>query len=370
MAENPNELKKPAGTPTPAADEPVIHVIPEKFYGAALRKKIPKAMPQQMPPGQQPPPPPAKKGGPVIAIIAIAAVLLIGGGAAAYFLVFKKPPAPPAPPPPPPAPVCGDAKCESPSETPLTCSKDCGPPPPVCGDKKCEAPGETPNNCSADCGPPPPVCGDTKCEAPETFDSCPADCKPPEPTPGLDSDSDGLTDEEENGVFGTKSNDVNSDKDSYVDLNEVLNLFDPATPAPSQLKDNPKIAVYSNAAENYVIFRPAAWSVREGTDASKAEVFFDASTGEFIEVLVQEKSKDQAIMDWYLAQAPGVTSSQVEPYKTKQGYDAVLSPDKFTAYVDGGDRVYVVSYNLGKRFEIQYKVTFQMMVQSLTKLSP
>src|SRR5688572_72520 len=282
MAENPNELKKPAGTPAPAADEPVIHVIPEKFYGAALRKKIPKTPPPQAAPGTPPPPGPAKKGSPaVIAIIAIAAVLLIGGGAAAYFLVFKKPAVVVnTTPPPPPAPVCGD--------------------------KKCEAPGETPINCSTDCGPPPPVCGDNKCEAPETFESCANDCKPPEPTPGLDSDSDGLTDEEERNVFNTNPNDPNTDKDSYVDLNEALNLFDPSKPAPSSLKDNPGIAVYSNATQNYVIFRPAAWSVREGTAGDGKEVFFDASTGEFVEVLVQEKPAGQAIMDWYLAQAPGV----------------------------------------------------------------
>ncbi|HTK04227.1 MAG TPA: thrombospondin type 3 repeat-containing protein [Candidatus Eisenbacteria bacterium] len=371
MAENPNELKKPAGTPAPAADEPVIHVIPEKFYGAALRKKIPKNPPPQAMPGTPPPPAPPKKGGPaVIAIIAIAAVVLIGGGAAAYFLVFKKPAAVVnTTPPPPPPPVCGDKKCEAPGETPASCSADCGPPPPVCGDRKCDST-ESPQNCSADCGPPPPVCGDSKCEAPETFESCANDCKPPEPTPGLDSDSDGLTDEEERSVFNTNPNDPNTDKDSYVDLNEALNLFDPSKPAPSSLKDNPGIAVYSNADQNYVIFRPAAWTIREGTAEAKKEIFFDAATGEFIEVLVQDKEKTQPIMDWYLAQAPGVTSSQVELYKTKQGYDAVLSPDKFTAYVDGGERVYVVSYNLGKRFEIQYKVTFQMMVQSLTKLTP
>lgn len=346
MDPKPNELQKPAGTPAPSGDEPVIHVIPEKFYGAALKKKIPKAVPQAQPMPQGPvPPQPAKKGGPLVAIIIVLVVLLLGGGGAAAYFFLRKPA-------PKPVAVVNTA-----------------PPPPVCGDKKCEAPTETPQSCSSDCGPPPPVCGDNKCESPETFESCAADCRPPEPTPGLDSDSDGLTDEEEKNVFGTNPNDSNTDKDSYVDLNEALNLFDPAKPAPSSLKDNPLIAVYSNASQNYVILRPASWSVRE-TDETKKEVFFDGPSGEFIEVLVQDKDKAQTIMDWYLAQSPGVTSSQVEPFKTKQGYDTVLSPDKFTAYVDGGDKVYVISYNLGKRFEIQYKVTFQMMVQSLQKLAP
>ncbi|MEY4744139.1 MAG: hypothetical protein RL272_84 [Candidatus Parcubacteria bacterium] len=345
MDNKPTELQKPVGTPAPSGDEPVIHVIPEKFYGAALKKKIPKevAPKQTAATGPAPAAKPAKKGPPVILIVIV--LLLFGGGGAAAFFFLRKPASKPV------------------------AVVNTAPPAPVCGDKKCEAPTETPQSCSSDCGPPPPVCGDAKCEAPETFESCAADCKPPEPTPGLDSDSDGLTDEEEKNVFGTNPFDPNTDKDSYVDLNEALNLFDPAKPSPAMLKDSSQIAVYSNAAQNYVIFRPAAWSVRESDDTKK-EVFFDGPSGEFVEVLVQSKEKAQSIMDWYLAQSPGVTSSQVEPYKTRQGYDAVMSPDRFTAYVDGGDRVYVVTYNLGKRFEIQYKVTFQMMVQSLQKLTP
>lgn len=392
MAEQPTELQKPAGAPKTGADEPVIHVIPEKFHGMAVRKKLPPARPLPAPGGPTPPGTPVGAGaapkaskGPMIAIIALAAVILVGGGVFA-FLYFSKPKAPPAPvcgdkqcaatespfscsedcgPPPP---VCGDKNCDAPGETPQTCSADCGPPPPVCGDRKCDAGTETPQNCSVDCGPPPAVCGDTKCEQTETFDNCPADCKPPEPTPGLDSESDGLTDEEEREVFGTDPNDPNTDNDAYVDLNEALNLFDPAKPAPSSLRDNPGISVYVNAAQSYEIFRPSAWTVREEDETKKA-VFFTAQGGEFVEVLVQDKEPGVSLLDWYLAQAPGVTSSQVEQYQTKKGYAAVSSPDRQTVYVDPGNgKVWVISYNLGNRFEIQYKVTFQMMVQSIQLL--
>ncbi len=373
MATPPNELEKPAGTQQPSADEPVIHVIPDKFYGAALKKRVrempiqtgvtpagPPPAPGAVPPGQQ------KKKKPVLLIVIIALVLLGGGGAAAFFLVPKKKPVVVAVNTAPPAPVCGDNKCEAPQETATSCASDCGPPPPVCGDDRCESPKETPQNCSADCGPPPPVCGDNKCEAPtETIESCVADCKPPEPTPGLDSDSDGLTDQEEQQVFGTKIDDPNTDKDVYVDLNEALNLYDPATPAPSALKDNPKIATYTNATQKYAVLQPASWNVREG-DAEKKEIYFEAPTGESIQVLMEEKAPGQSLMDWFLASAPGVTSSQVEPYPTRQGYEAILSPDRFTAYVSlGGDKVAVVTYNLGKQLQIQYKVTFQMMIMSL-----
>jgi hypothetical protein len=371
----PTGLEKPAGAQA-AADDPVIHVIPDKFYGAALKKKV-KEMPivtgvtPQGPPGAPPPgavPPPKPKGKKRVFIIILGIVLLAAIGGVAWFLLRPKEPAAPPAPPPPPEPVCGDNKCESPKETPQNCSADCGPPPPVCGDNKCESPKETPQNCSADCGPPPPVCGDNRCEEPtETTENCPADCKPPEPKPALDTDSDGLSDREESEVFGSDANDPNTDNDSYVDLNEVLNLFDPARPTPALLRDNPQLAIYSNVTQSYVVYRPAIWGVREA-DAELREVFFNAPLGEFIEVLVEDKQEGQSLVDWYLAQSPGVTSSQIEIFTTKNGLSALLSPDRMTGYVDAGDRVIVVTYNIGSQLEIRYRVTHLMMVHSVRKL--
>jgi hypothetical protein len=367
MAENPNELMKPAGA-TPSGDEPVIHVIPEKFYGAALRKRVPKAMPTVAAPSAAPQPQAApQKKGKTGLIIAIVAVLLLGGSAAAYFLLGAKKPAPvpvvvnTAP----PAPICGDAKCDVPSETYENCKADCPPPPPVCGDRQCDANTENYNTCPADCPPPAPVCGDKKCEEPaESLTSCPEDCKKPEPTAGADADADGLTDEEETQLYHSNPNDPDTDKDSFLDNNEVLKLFDPVRPTPAMLRDNSGITIYTNAEQHYETFRPSNWSVKED-DAAKKTVFINAPSGETVTIAISEKPAAQAFMDWYLAQAPGVNSSQVTTYVTRQGYSAIISPDQFVHYVDlGNNRVAVVTYSLGARLEVQYRVTFQMMVQS------
>lgn len=99
---------------------------------------------------------------------------------------------PPHPNPNPPArPVCGDGKCEPPTETYTDCPSDCPKPLPVCGDEKCEPPTETYANCPSDCPKPlqpptpqpptntnNPICGDGKCELPETIRLCPRDCNP------------------------------------------------------------------------------------------------------------------------------------------------------------------------------------------------
>ncbi len=369
MAENPNELTKPAGA-APGGDEPVIHIIPEKFYGAALRKKLPKAQPAPAAASQPQQQAAPKKQGKTGLLIAIGVLVLLIGSAGAYFLLGSKKTAPPPAPvnTAPPAPVCGDAKCDAPSETYENCKADCPPPPPVCGDRQCDAATENYNTCPADCPPPAPVCGDAKCEEPtESVTSCPEDCKKPEPTAGADADADGLTDEEESQLYHTNPNDPETDKDSFLDNNEVLKLFDPAKPTPAMLRDNPGIAIYANAEQHYEVFRPANWTVKED-DASMKTVFFNAPSGETVTILISDKQPGQTIMDWYLAHTPGVTSSQVTMYNTRQGYDAIISPDQFAHYVDlGNGHVASVTYGLGTRLQVQYKVTFQMMVQSLRK---
>ena len=85
----------PATNPTPnsAPRELEIHVIPDKYYGAALKAKIPEAGQQASNGLDQPP---SHSPG-LILVLVIAFVLLATGGAAAYLFrdsLFPKPKAP------------------------------------------------------------------------------------------------------------------------------------------------------------------------------------------------------------------------------------------------------------------------------------
>ncbi|MDD5251689.1 MAG: thrombospondin type 3 repeat-containing protein [Patescibacteria group bacterium] len=382
MATNPteksNQLERPADAATPAP-EPVIHVIPDKFYGAALRKRVvdaPKAPPTVSPKSPTAPPKPpapggAKKKGSSAVIIALVVVLLLGGGggAAYYFLYVKPKPATPPitnqPPTQPPKTVCGNGQCES-GETTDNCSADCQAKT-ECGNGQCEA-GETAENCAKDCQPKP-TCGDGKCESPETYATCQADCPPPEPLPSKDSDSDGLTDIEETSIYGTNPNDPDTDHDSFVDVNEVLNLFNPLKPSPSMLADNPGIATYRNTVQNYELLYPSSWQKRVNGDQEQ-EAYFTAPTGEFIEVLVEANPENRQIIDWFLEKSPGVSSSQVQSLRTRNGYEEIIGPDRMTAFIATPGRIFVVSYNLGDQMEIRYKATFQMLIASLKVTGP
>lgn len=444
--QSPTELQKPVGTSP--AEEVVIHVIPEKFYGAALKQKAPKPLAPTPPPAappkfasplaasmvkasSAPPPPPAapgqlikpqpKKGKLPLILGAIAVLLIVAAGLTYYFLLRKPTPAPVLPPP-APVIVCGNGQTESGEDCddgngtdgdgcsvvckfePAVCGnnrqesgEDCDDgnvvdgdgcsafcllEPAVCGNGKIETGEEcefNPDGTSsaidgtlvscdqASCRIPTAVCGDSICQETENFQSCSEDCQPAAPVAGGDADRDGLTDAEENGIYGSNPFELNTDNDSFVDLNEVLNLFDPAKPNSAPLRDNPGVSVFQNVKVNYEIFRPTGWSPRE-TDETGAETVFTAQTGEFVSVSIQAIEPGESLAVWYARLTPDEPARDYDIRSTRQGYSQIVSDDGMTAYVLAGERIFVVAYSLGTQTEVQYKVTFQMMINSLRLL--
>lgn len=67
-------------------------------------------------------------------------------------------------------------------------------------------------------------CGDNKCVLPEDSFNCPEDCQ--NEIKNIDSDNDGLTDQEE-GKYGTDPNNSDSDGDGYMDGEEVKAGYNP-----------------------------------------------------------------------------------------------------------------------------------------------
>ncbi len=117
------------------------------------------------------------------------------------------------------------------------------PPPknlePVCGDGLCEPNEEI--NCPEDCSEElADQCGNGICEAEESFGDCPVDCPPPEPVEPvvepepanqpLDTDGDGLSDEEEREI-GTNPQVPDTDSDGLSDREELqIYNTDPTNP--------------------------------------------------------------------------------------------------------------------------------------------
>ncbi len=181
-------------------------------------------------------------------------------------------------------------------------------------------------------------------------------------TTSLDSDNDGLTDEEEK-FFGTDPQRPDTDEDGYPDNTELANLYNPLGFKPEKLIDSGLVKNYFNSTHQYSIYYPAKW-VAQALGTNNDEVMFSSDTGEFIEVTLTDNFQKLPIKDWYLSQSPGARAEDLVLVKTKEGIEGILSPDGLTAYIPFGETVYIVNYNIGLKTEINFLSTFKMMVTS------
>lgn len=304
--------------------EPVIHVMPEQYIGVAAGAKVPR--PPTAPPTVSPekPAPGAKSRGPLF-LVAGGVVLLLAFGLGAYVILRTPSPraAEPSPRPPPPAPVAAAPTSTSPRATTTPLS---APPP----------------------APPPPP-------------------PPPAPKPSLrnslDTDVDGITDEEET-LYATDRTRPDTDGDGFLDGNEVFHLYSPTAVAPSTLRDTGQVQSYTDAAGRFELLAPTRWLL-DTVDATKGTVKFSAATGEYVQLSLEDNPERLDVVSWYLARSPGVSRADVETLTTKAGYAALRSPDRLTVYVGGGERVYALTYSVGTLAEANFRRTFEMMINSL-----
>ena len=178
---------------------------------------------------------------------------------------------------------------------------------------------------------------------------------------GVDADSDGLTDIEE-GIYGTAINLPDTDNDGFLDGNEVYHLYNPGGTAPVTLLESGLVAAYENSDFGYLIYYPSGW-VFEASDGGRLATF-TAPTGESVQVLVEENEQGLPLAEWYLAQAPGVDSAELKEFSNKAGLVGLQSPDRLTAYFQHNGRIYAISLNIGAKTTIEYRRTYEMMLNS------
>jgi hypothetical protein len=344
----PQVIKKPGtetGASNPAAPEPVIRTLPERYIGATpgkppvIREVLETRIKEVVPP--KPPMPVApKKGNRKLTLIVIAgAVVLAGLGTAVYVLLA------PAKPIPPPKNTNTNVNLNANVNT----NVNIPPPEPVCGNSIVE------NGEQCDIGNQNGVVGS----------GCTAGCKlvvvtPEVPNTGVDSDSDGLTDVEETEIYGSDPIKTDTDGDTFNDGNEVAHLYDPMEKAPAKLEDSTEVKKITNQTAGYSVLIPAKWTLSgDGT----AQFIATATNGEFLQVIAASKPAGQSLVEWYLAMSPGTSASAVERTRTIQGYDALRSPDRLTTYVDAADgRVFTLTYSFDGQPKLQFRTTYDAFV--------
>ena len=181
-------------------------------------------------------------------------------------------------------------------------------------------------------------------------------------TRGPDADGDGLTTAEE-ALYGTDPTNQDTDLDTYADGSELLNGYDPTKPA-APLAGSGLVATYQHA--RYAISYPAAWQV-QALAADGSETIFRDPSGELVEVILVANPQGLPLEQWYLASF-GSETDGVTPV-TVGALDGLRSADGrnyyFLAAADPAT-VYLATYNTGTMSQINFLLTFNLMLKSLT----
>jgi hypothetical protein len=190
----------------------------------------------------------------------------------------------------------------------------------------------------------------------------PAPVVPTLPPGGLDSDSDGLSDVEET-VFGTDPRVPDSDRDGFLDGNEVFHLYNPAASAPVRLVDSGLVSPLVSPA-GWSIFAPKGWtSSLDLPDGSAATI--RSGQGETYRIELEDNAQRLALLEWYLAANPGVPSAGPRAITTKGGLEGLLGADRLDAFFAWDGKIFKIVYDNGTKPFINFRTTFEMMLNSL-----
>ncbi len=184
----------------------------------------------------------------------------------------------------------------------------------------------------------------------------------PVPPKGPDADNDDLTNAEEF-LYGTQIDKNDTDEDTYLDGDEVLNLYDPISKT-GKLVDNVNIVrVFYNDPQRYSVLYPTKWVAENKTSDYKETVFYDDKNGDFFKIQVYENPQGQTLKSWYLSFAPGVKPDDLLDFKAKT-INGISTKDGLNIYFADNDKIYALSYIYTSETELNYFSTFLMFTKS------
>lgn len=180
--------------------------------------------------------------------------------------------------------------------------------------------------------------------------------------PLIDTDSDGLNDDEEI-VLGTDSSKSDTNDNTYPDLLEIRNDYNPA--GTGRLAENSNLTRYTDNFFEYSLLYPKDWEFSL-MDNNRLLVFY-APDDSLIQVYIQENSSNEDIADWYFRTFPG-RELLYDKVKIKDSWEGIENPNSRNVYLTDNNRknIYIVSYIPAVTDRVVYPNIFNLMVDSLS----
>ncbi|MBI4713884.1 hypothetical protein HY771_01735 [Candidatus Uhrbacteria bacterium] len=183
--------------------------------------------------------------------------------------------------------------------------------------------------------------------------------------PGKDTDSDGLTDIEEQLIYKTNLNLPDTDADGFLDGNEVFHLYNPSGIAPGTLIEADLVSSFTLPSVVEFVY-PSIWQTQTGP--TPMSTFIQTTTGESFVIAVRSQTPEavvQTISDWTQEQGG---QEKIVKTTTKTGLEFYIAQNKRAALVMIDSTVLSLTYEIPTKSTADYVQTFQMMINSLKKI--
>jgi hypothetical protein len=177
----------------------------------------------------------------------------------------------------------------------------------------------------------------------------------------LDSDHDGLTDEEEL-VLGTSATSTDSDGDTFSDLAELTSGYNPA--GTGKLVNNKNLATYTSKIPSLSLLYPKAWQVKSLNNG--ATIIFTAPDESLIQISVQDNPTKATILSWYGDTFPN-SSVTYDKLKDTATWEGIAGTDGLNYYLTDKKRsqIIIFSYIPAVEQRVAYPHILQLMIDSL-----
>lgn len=158
----------------------------------------------------------------------------------------------------------------------------------------------------------------------------------------VDSDSDGLSDEEEL-LLGSDPQKIDSDGDGNADLIEVKNSYNPA--AAGRLVYSAYLSSFVNPLLKYSILYPKDWLLK---NLNGNETVLTTSNDEnyFVQVIHQNNINNLSILDWFQTEFPEQDPGEARS-ATDGSWSGVYSADKKVFYLNDRAKANIYVFSVG-----------------------
>lgn len=178
-----------------------------------------------------------------------------------------------------------------------------------------------------------------------------------EPSVIIDKDRDGLSSEEEL-AFGTSDDLVDTDGDTYTDLSEMLNGYNPI--GDGTLLDNPNFIEYKSDAYNFSFIHPKLFKISAN---SNDIIIFDLENGEFLQIFIEKNESKLNIESWYKNQHN--VSVVADSQKSQKGeWNVIRNVGNKTIFFKNDKNDYVIALNYSSNEGLRYANMLEIIFNS------